>query len=125
MPITPLGRYYNITNVIKVYNHENGDVYVTHSDKFYAVHIIKQTSANGEEYITRGRLDALATTEFFQVAVRYMRGGTKMPEPVRKFSCKYNPKKTLVCTDKNCPEKLGGIDYRTIFGVACPFRKAR
>ena len=84
-----------------------------------------EITSNGEEYITRGRLDALAATEFFQVAVRYMQGGGKMPEPVRKFSCKYNPKKTLVCTDKNCPEKLGGIDYRTIFGVACPFRKAR
>lgn len=123
MPITPLCRYYNIPNAIKAYNHENGDVYVTRGDDFYAVCVIKQTSAYSEEYRARGRLDAIAANEFFETACRYLRNEIKWTEPVRKFSCKYNPKVARGCTDKNCPKKLGGTDYRMIFGTTCPYRK--
>lgn len=123
MPVTPLARYYNVPNSIKVYNHENGDVYITRDDEFYAVHIIKQMSANSEEYISRGRMDVISVNEFFDIACRYLRNEIKWAEPVRKFTCTYEPKKSRVCTDKNCPKKLGGTDYRMIFGGACPFRK--
>ncbi len=123
MPITPLCRYYNVPNAIKVYNHENGDVYITHGDEFYAVHIVKQTSPYSEQYKSRGRMDAIAAGEFFDVACRYLRGEIQWTEPVRKFTCTYNPNKSRGCTDKNCPKKLGGTDYRMIFGIACPFRK--
>ncbi len=123
MPITPLCRYYNISDAIKVYNHENGDVYITRGENFYAVHIIKQTSAYSEEYKTRGRLDANAATEFFNTAVRYVSGEIEWTEPVRKFSCKYNQNHSKGCTDKNCPRALGGADYRYIFGMSCPFRR--
>ena len=123
MPITPLCRYYNISDAIKVYNHENGDVYITRGENFYAVHIIKQTSAYSEEYKTRGRLDAIAATEFFNTAVRYVSGEIEWTEPVRKFSCKYNQNHSKGCTDKNCPRALGGADYRYIFVMSCPFRR--
>lgn len=123
MPITPLCRYYNISDAIKVYNHENGDVYITRGENFYAVHIIKQTSAYSEEYKTRGRLDAIAATDFFKTAVRYIRGEIAWTEPVRIFNCKFNPRKSQCCKDKNCPNVLGGADYRYIFGTSCPFRK--
>ena len=125
MPITPLGRYYDVPNAIKVYNHENGDVYVTRGDDFYAVHVVKQTTIYSEEYKTRGRMDAIAANEFFQVACRYLRDEIEWREPVRKFSCKYNSKVAHACTDKNCPKRLGGADYREIFGLSCPFRKTR
>ena len=126
MPITPLCRYYTAPNAtIKVYNHENGDVYVTHSDEFYAVYVIKQTSPYREEYRVRRRMDALAAEEFFDMACRYVRGEIEWREPVREFICKYNPNKSKGCTDKNCPNKLGGADYRQIFGIPCPFRKTR
>lgn len=123
MPITPLCRYYNISDAIKVYNHENGDVYITRGENFYAVHIIKQTSPYSEEYKTRGRLDAIAATDFFNTAVRYVGGEIEWTEPVRKFSCKYNQNHSKGCTDKNCPRALGGADYRYIFGMSCPFRR--
>lgn len=125
MPITPLCRYYNMPNAIKVYNHENGDVYITRGDEFYAVHIVKQTSPYSEQYISRGRLDHISANEFFQIACRYMRDEIKWTEPVRKFSCKYNPNKSCACTDKNCPRTLGGAAFREIFGAFCPFRKTR
>ena len=123
MPITPLGRYYNVPNAIKVYHHRNGEVYITHGDDFYAVTVIKQTTSYSEEYRTRGRMDLLCAGEFFDVAVRYLRGEIKWTEPVRKFSCKFNSCKSQGCTDKNCPRALGGADYRYIFGASCPFRK--
>ena len=123
MPFTPLGRYYKISDAIKVYHHRNGEVYITRGDEFYAVHIIKLTTPWSEEYKSRGRLDALAAGEFFNVACRYLNDEIKWTEPVRKFACKYNPNRSRGCTDKNCPRKLGGFDYRTIFGVSCPFRK--
>lgn len=123
MPITPLGKFYNVPNAIKVYHHRNGEVYITHGEDFYAVHVVKQTSPYSEQYITRGRLDSLCAKEFFDVAVRYLRGEIEWTEPVRKFSCKFNPCKSQGCTDKNCPRTLGGADYRNIFGMSCPFRK--
>lgn len=43
MPITPLGRCYNVPNAIKIYHHRNGEVYITRGDEFYAVHVVKQT----------------------------------------------------------------------------------
>ena len=123
MPITPLGRVYNVPNAIKVYHHRNGEVYITRGDDFYAVHIIKQTTPWAEEYKSRGRLDALAAGEFFKVACRYLNDKIRWTEPVRKFSCKFNPNKSRGCTDKNCPRALGGADYRYIFGMSCPFRR--
>ncbi len=125
MPFTPLSRFYKISDVIKRYNHENGVVYVTRGNEFYAVYIIKLTTPWSEEYKSRGRLDALAAGDFFDVACRYLRDEIKWIEPVRKFSCKYNPKKSRGCTDKNCPKRIGGPTYREIFGISCPFRKAR
>ena len=125
MPVTLLGIYYNMSDAVKVYHHENGEVHVTRGDEFYAVHIIKQTSPSSEEYKSRGRLDALAAGEFFKVACRYLNDEIKWTEPVRKFSCKYNPNRSCGCTDKNCPSALGGVAYREIFGAACPFRKTR
>lgn len=125
MPVTLLGIYYNVSDAVKVYHHENGEVHVTGGDEFYAVHIIKQTSPSSEEYKSRGRLDALAAGEFFKVACRYLNDEIEWTEPVRKFSCKYNPNRSRGCTDKNCPRALGGTAYREIFGAACPFRKTR
>lgn len=125
MPITPLGKCYNVPNVIKVYHHINGDVYITRGDDFYAVYIIKQTTPWAEEYKSRGRLDALAAGEFFKVACRYLNDEIRWTEPVRKFSCKYNPNRSCGCTDTNCPRALGGVAYREIFGATCPFRKTR
>jgi len=125
MPITPLGRCYNVPNVIKEYHHRNGEVYITRGDDFYAVYIIKQTTPWAEEYKSRGRLDALAAGEFFKVACRYLNDEIRWTEPVRKFSCKYNPNRSCGCTDTNCPRALGGVAYREIFGATCPFRKTR
>lgn len=125
MPITPLGRAYNEPNAIKVYHHRNGEVYITRGDDFYAVHIIKQTAPWAEEYRSRGRLDALAAGEFFKVACRYLNDEIRWTEPVRKFSCKYNPNRSRGCTDTNCPRVLGGTVYREFFGATCPFRKTR
>ena len=125
MPITPLGRAYNVPNVIKVYYHENGVAYVTRGEECHAVHTIKLTTPWSEEYKSRGRMDALAAGEFFKVACRYLNDEIEWTEPVRKFSCKYNPNRSCGCTDKNCPRALGGVAYREIFGTACPFRKTR
>ncbi len=125
MPVTLLGIYYNVSDAVKVYHHENGEVYVTRGEDFYAVHTIKLTSPWSEEYKSRGRLDALAAGEFFKVACRYLNDEIEWTEPVRKFSCKYNPSRSRGCTDKNCPRALGGTAYREIFGTTCPFRKTR
>lgn len=123
MPITPMGMAYNVPNAIKVYHHRNGEVYITRGDDFYAVLIIKQITPCVEEYRTCGRMDLLCAGEFFDVAVRYLCDEIKWTEPVRKFSCKYNPNRSRGCTDTNCPRALGGADYRYIFGASCPFRK--
>lgn len=122
MPITPLGRYYNVPNAIKVYHHRNGEVYITHGDDFYAVHIVKQTTPYSEQFISRGRLDHISANEFFQVACRYLRGEIEWTEPTRQHSCKYNPKKSRACNHKNCPKKLGGAAYWEIFGANCMYR---
>lgn len=123
MATTPMGAYYDSSKAIKHYAYRNGDVYLTRNSDFYAVTVIKQTTSYSEEYRTRGRLDSLCAKEFFDIAVRYLRGEIEWTEPVRKFSCKFNPCKSQGCTDKNCPRTLGGADYRNIFGVSCPFRK--
>ncbi len=125
MPITPLGRAYNVPNAIKVYHHRNGDVYITRGDDFYAVYIIKQTTPWAEEYKSRGRLDYISAVEFFDNACRYVRDEIEWIEPVRKYCCTYNPNRPKGCTDKNCPKKLGGPTYREIFVRICPFRKTR
>ncbi len=123
MPITLLGGCYNVPNAIKVYHHRNGEVYITRGDEFYAVHVVKKTTPYSEHYKSCGRLDALAAGEFFDIACRWIRDEIEWTEPVRKFSCKYNPNRSRGCTDKNCPRALGGKDYRYIFGASCPFRK--
>lgn len=125
MPMTPMGIYYKSLGAIRSYQHENGVVYVAHNDEFYAVTVIKQTTPYSEEYKTRGRLDKISASEFFDVACSYVRGEIKWTEPVRKFSCKYNPNKYKGCTDTNCPCALGGATYREIFGLTCPFRQTR
>lgn len=123
MATTPMGVYYDSSKAVKHYAHRNGDVYLTRNSDFYAVTVIKQTTSYSEEYRTRGRMDLLCAGEFFDIAVRYLRGEIEWTEPVRKFSCKFNSCKSQGCTDKNCPRALGGADYRNIFGVSCPFRK--
>lgn len=126
MPITPLsGLYYSSLGAIKSYCHENGDVYITHGDEYYAVHIIKQTSPYSEEYKTRGRMNVIAATEFFDVACRYLRDEIKWTEPIRTFSCKYNPNRSRGCSCKNCPSALGGAAYWEIFAQNCPHRRNR
>ena len=123
MPVTSLGRYYKISDVIKEYNHENGVVYVTGGDEFYAVHTIKLTTPWSEEYKSRGRLDALAADEFFDVACRYVNGEIEWTEPIRKFSCTYNPNRSQGCTCKNCPHALGGAAYHELFAKSCLYRR--
>ena len=123
MPVTLLGIYYNMSDAVKVYHHENGEVHVTGGDEFYAVHIIKQTSPSSEEYKSRGRLDALSAGEFFDVACRYVNGEIEWTEPVRKFSCTYNPKRSQGCTCENCPRALGGAAYHELFAKSCLYRR--
>ena len=125
MPVTPMGRFYSSLNAIKVYPHENGDVYVTRDDDFYSVHIIKSINPWAEEYKSRGRLDALAAGEFFKVACRYLNNEIEWTEPVRKFSCKYNPNRSRGCTCKNCPRALGGAAYHELFAKSCLYRGGR
>ncbi len=111
--------------VIKSYHDENGDVMLHKGKNFYWISVVKFETPAREFVRERGRLDALAAAEFFNTAVRYIRGEIEWTEPVRKFSCKYNPNKSRGCTDKNCPKKLGGADYREMFGGVCPFRKSK
>ena len=110
---------------IKSYHDENGDVMLHKGKNFYWISVVKFEPPAREFVRERGRLDALAAAEFFNIAVRYIRGEIEWTEPVRKFSCKYNPNKSRGCTDKNCPRALGGADYREIFAKSCPFRKSR
>ena len=120
-----MGRFYSSLNAIKVYLHENGDVYVTRGDDFYSVHISKSINPWAEEYKSRGHLDALAAGEFFDIACRYVRNEIKWTEPVRKFSCKYNPNRSRGCTCKNCPRALGGAAYHELFAKSCLYRGGR
>lgn len=125
MSVTPMGIYYSSIGAIKHYSHENGEVYMTHGGEFYSVTVIKQTSSYSEEYKSRGSMDVLAAGEFFDVACRYLNDEIKWTEPVRKFSCKYNPNHSRECTNKNCPRVLGGVAYRELFGASCLYRKPR
>ena len=123
MPMMPVsGVFYSSLGAIKSYSHENGDVYITHDKEFYAVHIIKQTSAYSEEYRVRGRMDTIAATEFFDTACRYLRDEVKWTEPIRIFCCKYNPNRSRACNYRNCPSALGGAAYWEIFAKNCPHR---
>lgn len=111
-------------NIIKEYNSVTGNVFLTKADNFYGVTVIKYITPGIERCIKRGALDLLCAEEFFYVAVRYVNDEIAWAEPVRKFSCKYNPKYSRGCTDNNCPRALGGTDYRYIFGISCPFRRS-
>ena len=111
--------------IIKKYQNENGSVYLTGGDDFYAVSIEKYDTPWLTSVRQRGRLDALAAEEFFDVAVRYVRGEIKWTEPIRKFSCKFNPNKSKGCTCKNCPKQLGGAAYQELFAKSCLYRETR
>ena len=110
---------------VKTYNHTNGSVLLGLGENFYYIAVVKQTAPAQQLVRERGRLDYISAIEFFDVACRYVRGEIEWTEPVRKFSCQYNQKKSRGCTDKNCPKKLGGASYREIFVKSCPFRKTR
>ena len=110
-------------NCIKEYHHDNGDVYLCRGEHFYYFVIERQLERARTLVHERGHLDFICANEFFNVAVRYIRGEIEWTEPARKFSCGYNPIRSRACTDVNCPRKLGGPDYRYIFGTSCPFRK--
>ncbi len=120
-----MGIYHDASMAIKHYEHENGDVYLTTNGCFYAVTVIKQTSFSTEEHRARGSLDYLSAGEYFDVACRYLRNEIQWCEPIREFSCTYNPNKSCGCTDKNCPRALGGVAYRELFSKSCPYRKTR
>lgn len=109
----------------KIYRDKNGSVLLGVGNQYCYVCVIKQTAPAQQLVRERGRLDYISAVEFFDNACRYVRDEIEWREPVRKFSCKYNPKVAHGCTDKNCPKKLGGADYRQIFGLSCPFRKTR
>lgn len=112
-------------NIKKKYVDENGEVFLSGGDDFYAISVSKHETPWLDIYYQRGRLDAIAATEFFDVAKRYVCGEIQWTEPIRKFSCTFNPNQIKGCTDKNCPKKLGGANYREIFGISCPYRKKR
>ena len=120
--INPMDIYYQSIGAIKWYEHENGCVTLTGTDGVYAVNIVKQTSSFSERHISRGRLDVLAADEFYNIACRYLRDEIEWREPVRKFSCKYNPNRSRGCTPQNCPRCLGGAAYWEIFAKSCPHR---
>lgn len=109
-------------NVIRKYRDDNCKVYIIRNGDSFSVNIIKHTAPGCEFVRERYGLDAVAAEEFFKVACRFGRNEIEWTEPVRKFSCKYNPNKSKGCTDKNCPRALGGADYREIFAISCPFR---
>ena len=108
---------------VREYYHENGSVFLYHGKQFYYFIIEKQLAPAQTLVHERGRMDYITAYDFFDTATRYIRDEIKWTEPVRKFSCKYNPNKSRGCTDSNCPRALGGADYRFIFGISCPFRK--
>ena len=113
------------THILKKYIDKNGVVYLTGGDDFYAVSVEKRETPWRTSIHQRGRLDALCAGEFFDVATRFVRGEIEWTEPVRKFSCKYNPKRSCGCTDSNCSHVLGGATYREIFGKSCVYRNGR
>lgn len=111
--------------IVKKYIDDKGEVRLVKGANYCLVSVIKRLGPGHEIHRDRGRLSALSAKEFFEVACRYVRDEIEWTEPVREFSCKYNPKKSRSCTDENCPKKLGGQDYREIFGGVCPYRKSR
>lgn len=112
--------------VIRTYkNPEKGCVYLTRNCEFCGVTTIEYDDYNNEIVRTRGRMDANVAEDFFDIACRFIRGEIKWCDPVRKFNCKYNPKKSQVCSAEKCPKKLGGAAYHEIFSKSCNFRKAR
>ena len=113
------------SKIIKKYSDENGEVYITRGTEFYGVMVIKMLAPGHELHRERGRMDALSAGEFFKTAVRYVRDDAEWVEPVRKFSCKFNPKHSRGCTPTNCPKCLGGSAYWEIFAPACLYRHAR
>ena len=115
----------NSLNIIKKYVDENGAVYLTGGNNFYAVSIEKYDTPWLSTVRQRGRLNALAAEEFFDVATRFVRGEIEWAEPTRKFSCKYNPNRSRGCTCANCPKKLGGAAYWELFSKSCLFRHGR
>ena len=108
---------------VREYHHENGSVFLYHGKQFYYFIIEKQLAPAQTLIHERGRMDYITAYDFFDTATRYIRDEIEWTEPVRKFSCKYNPKHSRGCTEANCPRALGGADYRYIFGISCPFRK--
>lgn len=109
-------------NIVRKYSDFDGDVLLLRGNSFYMLAVRKKTAPGQEVFRERGRLDALSADELFDVAVRYVRGEIEWAEPIRKFSCKYNPNRSRGCTDANCPRVLGGAAYRELFGKNCPFR---
>lgn len=113
-------------HVIRIYkNPEKGCVYLTRVHDFCGVTTIEYGNYNNEIVRTRGRMDATIAEEFFNVACCFIRGEIKWRDPVRKFSCKYNPKKSQGCSAEKCPKKLGGAAYYEIFSKTCIFRKSK
>lgn len=112
-----------IKNCVREYIHENGTVSLCRGENFYYFIIEKQLAPGHTLVRERGHLDFISAHEFFDTACRWIRGEIEWVEPTRKYSCKYNPNRSRGCTDVNCPRKLGGKDYRYIFGLSCPFRK--
>ena len=96
-------------NVVKKYIDEDGEVRLIKGKNFCMVSVVKQLSPGHEVHRQRGRLSVISAQEFFDVAVRYVRGEIDWTEPVREYSCKFNPKRSRACCAKNCPRKLGGM----------------
>ena len=111
--------------VVKKYVDEDGEVRLVKGKDFCAVWVIKLLGPGREIYRQRGRLSVISAQEFFDVAVRYVRGEIDWTEPVRTYSCKFNPKRSRSCFIKNCPRKLGGEAYWEMFAESCLFRQAR
>lgn len=110
-------------NVMKRHIAENGEVYLLRGQEFYVVAMVKFNGMGSETHSTRGRLDYISAAEYYDNAVRFVDGIAPLSEPTRKYSCKFNPKKSRSCTDANCPKCLGGAAYREIFGLSCLYRK--
>ncbi len=112
-------------HVVKKYYHDNGHVSLCRGQCYYYFVIERLLTPAQTLVHERGRMDYISATEFFDVACSYVRGEIKWTEPVRKFSCKFNPNRSRGCTNANCPRALGGATYREIFGLTCPFRQTR
>lgn len=108
--------------VIRTYKQsDKGCVYLTKNSKFYGVTTIEYDGCDNEMVRTRGRMDANAAEEFFNVAQRFIRGEIAWREPVREFTCTYRKCNPSVCDPDNCPGALGGAAYHQIFSKSCLF----